>query len=243
MSTPWQTVRVFISSTFRDMQAERDHLVRFVFPKVREELLKWRVHLEDVDLRWGVTTDQDAFDLCMKEIDLCHPRFICMLGWRYGWVPPPEAIVTDDFVKVLAGRFGIAIRILEQAAERLHQRGPEPVAADDEAEPAVAVEIARADRDAAAVGLRADLEVDGCDGRRRRNRGDEGGQIPLGRRAVTKALAEQAQAVRAQLAALGAPATATACKGARADRVEDLLETLAPLGQARPLPDGTFVAQ
>lgn len=35
-----KTVRVFISSTFRDMQAERDHLVRFVFPWLREELLR-----------------------------------------------------------------------------------------------------------------------------------------------------------------------------------------------------------
>ena len=32
MSASWKTVRVFISSTFRDMQAERDWLVRFVFP-------------------------------------------------------------------------------------------------------------------------------------------------------------------------------------------------------------------
>jgi len=30
MSATWKNVRVFISSTFRDMQAERDHLVRFV---------------------------------------------------------------------------------------------------------------------------------------------------------------------------------------------------------------------
>ena len=29
MPDAWQTVRIFISSTFRDMQAERDHLVRF----------------------------------------------------------------------------------------------------------------------------------------------------------------------------------------------------------------------
>ncbi|MEO0082545.1 MAG: DUF4062 domain-containing protein [candidate division WOR-3 bacterium] len=36
-SQTWRTVRVFISSTFRDMQAERDHLVRFVFPRLREE--------------------------------------------------------------------------------------------------------------------------------------------------------------------------------------------------------------
>jgi len=30
MPEAWRTVRVFISSTFRDMQAERDYLVRFV---------------------------------------------------------------------------------------------------------------------------------------------------------------------------------------------------------------------
>ena len=44
MAQTWRTVRVFISSTFRDMQAERDHLVRFVFPKLREELLKRQIH-------------------------------------------------------------------------------------------------------------------------------------------------------------------------------------------------------
>jgi len=53
MLANWKTVRVFISSTFRDMQAERDHLVRFVFPRLREQLLPRRIHLVDVDLRWG----------------------------------------------------------------------------------------------------------------------------------------------------------------------------------------------
>jgi hypothetical protein len=31
-----KSVRVFISSTFRDMHAERDHLVTVVFPELRE---------------------------------------------------------------------------------------------------------------------------------------------------------------------------------------------------------------
>jgi|GEM_PF-526056 len=88
MPRVWKTVRVFISSTFRDMQAERDHLVRFVFPRLREELLARRIHLVDVDLRWGVTSDQDALDVCREIIDECRPRFLCMLGGRYGWVPP-----------------------------------------------------------------------------------------------------------------------------------------------------------
>lgn len=32
MLAKWQTVRVFISSTFPDMHAERDHLTKRVFP-------------------------------------------------------------------------------------------------------------------------------------------------------------------------------------------------------------------
>ena len=45
MRTTWRTVRVFISSTFRDMNAERDHLVRFVFPRLRQALVARRIHL------------------------------------------------------------------------------------------------------------------------------------------------------------------------------------------------------
>jgi hypothetical protein len=41
----FRVIRVFVSSTFRDMQAERDHLVRFVFPRLREELLERSIHL------------------------------------------------------------------------------------------------------------------------------------------------------------------------------------------------------
>jgi nephrocystin-3 len=60
MSAAWKTVRVFISSTFRDMHAERAWLVRRVFPTLRERLEKYRIHLVDVDLRWG-------FEPCRKQ--------------------------------------------------------------------------------------------------------------------------------------------------------------------------------
>lgn len=46
---PEKQVQVFISSTFRDMQVERDHLVRFVFPRLREQSLLRRIRLVDVD--------------------------------------------------------------------------------------------------------------------------------------------------------------------------------------------------
>lgn len=83
----YKTVRIFISSTFRDMQAERDHLVRFIFPRLREQLLARRIRLVDVDLRWGVTGDQDVLEVCRETIEECQPYFVCMLGGRYGWIP------------------------------------------------------------------------------------------------------------------------------------------------------------
>jgi len=97
MASVWQTVCVFISSTFRDMHAERDHLVKIVFPRLRQWCEERWLHLVDIDLRWGVTKDQAdngaAIDICLKEIDGSRPFFVCILGNRYGWIPdelPPE---------------------------------------------------------------------------------------------------------------------------------------------------------
>lgn len=81
--------------------------------------------------------------------------------------------------------------------------------------------------------------------------GTEGSKTPATAQAASKhpwpkSLAEQAQAVRASLTALGAPANAVMVaaqfKGARLDRVSDILSTLASLGQARDLDGARFVA-
>jgi WD40 repeat protein len=95
----WRTVRVFISSTFRDFHAERDYLVKHVFPDLRQWCEKWKLHLVDIDLRWGVTR-QDAesgkvIDICLEQIDGSRPFFICMLGNRYGWVPDKKDIPAE----------------------------------------------------------------------------------------------------------------------------------------------------
>ncbi len=91
MAASWKTIRVFISSTFSDMQAERDHLVKVVFPELRQRLRKYRTYLVDVDLRWGITREEAedgrVLDLCLERIDECRPFFLGMLGERYGWVP------------------------------------------------------------------------------------------------------------------------------------------------------------
>jgi tetratricopeptide (TPR) repeat protein len=86
-----RVVRVFISSTFRDMQAERDELVKRVFPQLRRLCESRGVTWGEVDLRWGITDEQAAEDgvlpICLAEIDRCRPYFIGLIGERYGWVP------------------------------------------------------------------------------------------------------------------------------------------------------------
>lgn len=96
---PWRTFSVFISSTFADMQAERDHLKNVIFPAVEEELHKRRIKLDIVDLRWGVDTtsmeqederEANVLKVCLDEIKRCRPFFVGLLGDRYGWVPAEQ---------------------------------------------------------------------------------------------------------------------------------------------------------
>lgn len=86
-----RTMRVFISSTFRDMQAERDHLIKFIFPQLRKKCEERGVAWSEVDLRWGITDEQadegQVLPICLEEIHNCRPYFIGILGERYGWVP------------------------------------------------------------------------------------------------------------------------------------------------------------
>lgn len=103
-----RAIRVFVSSTFRDMQLERDELVKRVFPQVRRLCEQRGVSWTEIDLRWGVTDEQKAegavLPICLAEIDRTRPYFIGLLGQRYGWVPdeiPADLVdqlgwLTDD---------------------------------------------------------------------------------------------------------------------------------------------------
>jgi len=87
-----RSVRVFLSSTFRDFGEERDLLIKQVFPALRRRLKDRFVELVDVDLRWGITAEQaergEVLGICLAEIERSRPFFIGLLGERYGWVPP-----------------------------------------------------------------------------------------------------------------------------------------------------------
>ncbi|OPY55896.1 MAG: NACHT domain protein [Pelotomaculum sp. PtaU1.Bin035] len=106
----WKEIRLFISSTFRDMHAERDFLVRFVFPKIREELLKRRIYFVDVDLRWGITAEDNIVGACRSIIDECKPLFLGILGDRYGWTPEQS----ENSISVTEDEIEYAIKISDE---------------------------------------------------------------------------------------------------------------------------------
>ena len=86
---------IFISSTFRDMNFERDILNRRIAPKINHQLRPYNQSIRILDLRWGVDTsnmtEQDASErvlsVCLDAIDNCKPYFIVLIGDRYGYIP------------------------------------------------------------------------------------------------------------------------------------------------------------
>ncbi len=92
-------IRVFVSSTFRDMQSERDELIRYVFPRLNREFRSNGVRIDAVDLRWGVLDGDPVVDVCRDLIDEAD-IFVGLLAERYGWVPDGQSssITADEII-------------------------------------------------------------------------------------------------------------------------------------------------
>ena len=101
--TGWKTIRIFVSSTFRDFNAEREILVKKVFPDLRVWCQSRRLNLVECDLRWGVpkdSTTEMTLRTCLGEIDRCFqenifPFFINMTSQRIGWIPLGEQLPSN----------------------------------------------------------------------------------------------------------------------------------------------------
>ena len=141
MAAPWVRVYVFLSSTFNDMHAERDYLVKRVFPELQEWCERRKLRLVDIDLRWGVTEadatrNRNVVQVCLRRIDECRPFFLCLLGQRYGWVPGPADVAEDTFqqfpgLEPWVGRASVTeLEIRHAAVAPFHPLGPgaEPAA-------------------------------------------------------------------------------------------------------------------
>ena len=104
MST--RTFRVFVSSTFADLVAERNALQHRVFPELAKICEKAGCRFQAIDLRWGIPDeaglDQRTSRICLQELERCQttsprPNFIILLANRYGWRPLPEEIEAEEF--------------------------------------------------------------------------------------------------------------------------------------------------
>jgi WD40 repeat protein len=128
----WQKVHVFISSTFNDMHADRDYLVKRVFPELEDWCERRKLRLVDIDLRWGVTEqdathNQNVVKVCLNRIDDCRPFFLCLLGQRRGWIPKENEVSAETFAAFpdLRSVVGVAsvteMEILHAVLNPLHQ--------------------------------------------------------------------------------------------------------------------------
>jgi len=92
-------LRLFISSTFHDLQEERGYLIKHVFPQLRALCRQRGIEFTEIDLRWGLTAEESTLGkvirTCLEEIDNCKPYFLGLLGDRYGWVPQLSEVQKD----------------------------------------------------------------------------------------------------------------------------------------------------
>lgn len=91
---------IFVSSTFNDMQHERDVLQNIVANRLNSIAKQYGDSVSFRDLRWGVNTleltEQEAsekvLEVCLDGIDRSDPPMIVLLGDRYGWIPGEQIL-------------------------------------------------------------------------------------------------------------------------------------------------------
>lgn len=89
---------IFVSSTFRDMQAERDLIQQEVLPQLRSKAREYGENINVIDLRWGVDTSEleseegyrKVLSVCLDGVERSRPYMLIFLGERYGSTMPPE---------------------------------------------------------------------------------------------------------------------------------------------------------
>ena len=117
-------ISIFVSSTFGDMQAERDVIRQRVLPRLKKLASIYGESVRMIDLRWGVNTtalsEKQAtwkiMDVCFEQIDKCDGKMICLIGNRYGWIPNYDI---DEMTK----KFGLTLCSNVRATELEIQYG------------------------------------------------------------------------------------------------------------------------
>ena len=123
----WRRYNIFISSTFKDMDFERDVIKFKVIPALNRRFRDRRVELQAIDLRLGVNTskmseeesERKVLSVCTSCIDSARPFFIGLIGKRYGWIPPVERWkeftlrLSPEEKELLSGTAGCSVTEME----------------------------------------------------------------------------------------------------------------------------------
>ena len=114
---PPPVIRVFLSSTFADMDKERSYFNEVIVPKISRICSERGVSFFSVDLRWGITKEEQVdgkvLPICLREIDKCRPYFIGIIGNRYGSVLETIPEYVFQSIPWLQGKEGNSITELE----------------------------------------------------------------------------------------------------------------------------------
>ncbi|XP_038053193.1 NACHT domain- and WD repeat-containing protein 1-like isoform X2 [Patiria miniata] len=104
-------IRIFVSSTFSDFEAERTTLVSKVYPRLRSYCKERGYEFQVCDPHWGikdVTDDSHTYaQHCLSELRECQrvsigPNFVSILGQKYGYPRVPATISLDDFEALIS---------------------------------------------------------------------------------------------------------------------------------------------
>lgn len=110
-ATSARAVKIFLSSTFNDTQSERNYLMEWVWPEIRDICRQKGLQLRVLDFRWGIVdqavNDHTITKICIDEIVNCQtgslgPAVIYLGTQRYGWRPLPAAVPRRQLEQILS---------------------------------------------------------------------------------------------------------------------------------------------
>ena len=88
---------IFVSSTFKDFQVERELILKTIEKEINEALFNKNIKVNFVDLRWGIDTEEGGLKkvitFCIDYVNQSKPYIIIMLGDSYG------SLVTKDLLE------------------------------------------------------------------------------------------------------------------------------------------------
>ena len=91
---------IFVSSTFKDFQVEREIMLKEIEAEINDELHKKSLGVNFIDLRWGIDTSKGGLEtvitFCIDYVNQTKPFLIVLLGINI--TPVPVVVVLEHII-------------------------------------------------------------------------------------------------------------------------------------------------